>query len=215
MTCFRNSAEDASHQLQVCAVLLAGLLVAGLCGARDSAAQESGATGPPRGLTDRLRPSTDDESQAIRTLPARPGAQESAIDIGVLNEAGAPGERVVAAEGGFSADFWQGSERLALEYLFGTVRIGHSSPTLQSLTRRLLRTGAPFPAGVTSGRSLEALRLALIFESGDVAGLDQMAVGAGNGIWALYCARSAAVMGRPGCALPATSAASRPARRRR
>ena len=91
------------------------------CGPIDSAlTQERGATGPPRGLAregvDESGEQDADSLPGVRSLRARPGLDESGIQIGALSGVDDAGLGLLTAEtGGFSRDVWDGSDRLVLD----------------------------------------------------------------------------------------------------
>jgi len=90
------------------------------------------------------------------------------IGVGNLPSAGAQAEGdLLGPEGGLGADLWRGTEQGLALHLIGALPAGNASPTLRSLTRRLLLTLAVPPEGSDAGQSFVLARAQKLAEMGD------------------------------------------------
>ncbi|MCH8182488.1 MAG: hypothetical protein IID55_04835 [Proteobacteria bacterium] len=77
-------------------------------------------------------------------------------------------------EGGFGPALWAGSERAEIEALLPRIPVGTVSRAMQRLTRRLLISTAPVPAGQPTVPSLLGLRAERLSAAGDIAAAEEL-----------------------------------------
>jgi hypothetical protein len=77
-------------------------------------------------------------------------------------------------EGGLGPILWAGSERAQIEALLPRIPVGTVSPAMQRLTRRLLVSAAPVPAGQPTVPSLLGLRAERLAAAGDIAAAQEL-----------------------------------------
>lgn len=77
-------------------------------------------------------------------------------------------------EGGFGPALWAGSERAQIEALLPRIPVGTVSRAMQQLTRRLLISTAPVPAGQPTVPSLLGLRAERLAAAGDIAAAEEL-----------------------------------------
>lgn len=77
-------------------------------------------------------------------------------------------------EGGLSPALWAGSERAQIEALLPRIPVGTVSRAMQQLTRRLLASAAPVPAGQPTVPSLLGLRAERLAAAGDIAAAEEL-----------------------------------------
>ena len=80
-----------------------------------------------------------------------------------------------ADDGGFGPGLWAGSERAQIETLLARIPVGTVSRAMQRLTRRLLVSAAPVPAGEPTVPSLLGLRVERLAAGGDIEAAGQLA----------------------------------------
>ncbi len=77
-------------------------------------------------------------------------------------------------EGGLGPALWVGSERAQIEALIPRIPVGTVSRAMQQLTRRLLTSTAPVPAGQPTVESLLGLRAERLAAAGDIAAAEEL-----------------------------------------
>lgn len=145
------------------------------------AADPEAAAAPPRGLTppptsdepaDDASPAQAESAPTEQTLPAQAGQplgpRVTATELRTIDPSGAG--LLSAGTGGFSSTLWSGSPRTAINARLAQLPAAPNSPTMRSLMKRVLLTGATPPQGVTppDEPSFLALRLQRLNANGMV-----------------------------------------------
>ena len=105
---------------------------------------------------------------------APPGAPASGIEMRALQPADPSGAGTLGpADGGFGPGLWAGLSRPLAEALLARLPVGAPSHAMASLSRRLLLTAAPAPAG-PAGKDWLALRAERLAAAGMLADLNAL-----------------------------------------
>lgn len=99
------------------------------------------------------------------------------IEVGTLDAESTTVGALGPETGGFSRFLWDGSDGKVMARLLGLADPG-ASPAVQALTRRLLLTAAPPPAGLSEDKFL-SVRLQLLARLGDLDGILELVNRAG------------------------------------
>jgi len=81
---------------------------------------------------------------------------------------------LTAAQGGFGAEMWLGTDRAIVERLLPQLPVSTSSATMRGLMRRLLLSIARVPEGKSGGLSLVASRIKLLAAMGDLVAVNAL-----------------------------------------
>lgn len=162
-------------------VVLGGLAVLAMAWLAAPPAQAQDDTSQERvGAPVRLFPPRDDakreDVEAEKVILSQPltgkdeGKKGAGVQVSPLQALDPSSVGLIGPEeGGFGPTLWVGSERAQIEALLPRIPVGTVSSAMQQLTRRLLVSTAPVPAGQPTVPSLLGLRAERLAAAGDIA----------------------------------------------
>lgn len=146
---------------------------------------QSGVSEEKVGAPVRLFPPRDDAKResagAVKVISSQPltgkekEAETAGVQISPLQALDPSSVGLIGPEeGGFGPALWVGSERAQIEALLPRIPVGTVSRAMQRLTRRLLISTAPVPAGQPAVASLLGLRAERLAATGDIAAAEEL-----------------------------------------
>lgn len=161
------------------AVLAVAWLAAPPAQAQDDASQER-VGAPVRLIPPRDDPKKEDD-EAEQVILSQPltgkdkGKEGVGVQVSPLQALDPSSVGLIGPEeGGFGPALWAGSVRAQIEALLPRIPVGTVSRAMQRLTRRLLISTAPVPAGQPTVASLLGLRAERLAAAGDIAAAEEL-----------------------------------------